>query len=608
MIRSRHSQDFWFTTKNTEDGFAEIHPVDDPRYRPSRGRDLAVVIPSATPSPLSEVNEELLENYEPRPNSQPPSETAGLNDVTMTDFPDNSSLKAPTLGFGRPRPFLGSFSSNVLTGKFEADDPPRNNETRPSVGNPNIQGMLNYFRMTSCTKTSNPTVEIEDIMEEETRSSDSPKTAKDLLAAFQAKPSVNKFKPATEIDDDMKDPDTSVSQSASTQEKDYSPGASRVSYVMSEETGLFEIQETQGEPLSPSDLNHSSREITKSNLVTKQLRGPKCKLGDELQDILLEWHQQNPSDPPPCQWKGRWDGTKKWDNFRVFNRDKEEYEVSIYKIRLKHAKSGTYLVSVLQSEYGPDVLSGISTEHRPNLKSTGYQGDFITAWLGPKDGWEKEPSAIHVWAPEKTKVEYQAKWFDLEQGSKVALYKAQKYATKSPKSPVTPKTPSPAMVKSISSESDELSTPCKKKVKRRIDSDSDSEDVVGPTTRVCRRLFSPSSIRFKLTSSNSLTVRMFPFDEKTDVGALFNKTCQFYRDVCWTSERALLCQVPGEEELRYVGLEDEDEFALLCDDIKRLSIRAESPQVIEVKPAFPVGSRSCSLSGCPQGGHTLIDC
>ncbi|KAJ5116303.1 hypothetical protein N7456_000651 [Penicillium angulare] len=594
MSGPRH--DFWFTVQNTEDGSAEIRPVDNPRNRTSEGRYPSVVIPlaemrSASPSPLSEVDEELLEKTQLTPNSSPFRETAGTKDVAMTDVCDNSAPKTHPYSLRRLRSSLGRCSTSLSKGISEMQDHAGSDETRPSAEPTDIQGMFRNFGLNNCTKTSNPTTESEHDLEEDTRSSASSKDPKDLLAAFQAKPSVNKPSSTTDIDDDMEDheADSLVSESASTQQQDVSPGASRVSYVLSENTGLFEIQETHEDPLSPSDLNnpstedsHLSPEITKSSLNAQQLRGIKGKLANDLRDILLEWHLHNPSDAPPCQWKGRWDGTKKWENFQIFDRDGEEHEISIYKIRVKDTKPGSYLVSVLHSQCGPDVLFGVSPEHRPNMKLTGYQGVFLTAWLGPTDGWEKEPFAIHVWAPEKTKIKFHVKWFDPEQGSKIALYKAQKYANKSP---TTPKTPSSATVISISSGTDGLSTPCKKKMKHKLDSDSESEDVVGPTTRVCRRLFSPLSIRFKLLSNNSPTVRVFPFNDKTDIDTLFKKARQFYQDVSWTPETALLCRVPGEDEMRYIGAEDEEEFTLLCDDIKRLSIRAESVQVIEVKPA-----------------------
>ncbi|KAJ5538173.1 hypothetical protein N7494_007652 [Penicillium frequentans] len=386
----------------------------------------------------------------------------------------------------------------------------------------------------------------------------------------------------TEIDDAIKHYDVGPpsTQMVSTPEHFLDPHAPRVSYELFEKTGLFEIKET------PSKASRSLQTFTFSptrspgNWKIQKYRGPAKCLPLHLLEVLDEWHQNNPLEAPPCQWKGRTEGTQKWENFKIFDHEGDEHEVSIFKITVTRPKFRSYNVMVLHSENAPEVFVDCATNCRPpNMRGTGFQGLYVVAWLGLTQGFENDNCAIWVWAPEGTDIPFRPGWFTPETRNKQPRsIKIEKSSTQ-----ITPRKNTPSRpVTFYSPESDTMPAP--HSGKQGIKYESDEEGIVA-STRVCRNLFSPPSIRFKLRSDNSPNVRIFAFNDQTDSRAVFNKAREFYQDKDYFREMALLCKVPGQEELRYIGEGCEDEFDLLCDDIKKLSLYRDEVGVTEMKPA-----------------------
>ncbi|KAJ5910021.1 hypothetical protein N7504_004664 [Penicillium tannophilum] len=410
--------------------------------------------------------------------------------------------------------------------------------------------------------------------------------AQDVLEKSRAdRASTHDSDALTEIDDAIKHYGVGppYTQMVTTPEHFLDPHAPRVSYELFEKTGLSEIKE------SPSKASRFLQTFTFSptrspgNWKIQKYRGPAKCLPLHLLEVLDEWHQNNPLEAPPCQWKGRTEGTQKWENFKIFDQEGDEHEVSIFKITVTRPKFRMYNLMILHSENAPEVFVDYATNCRPpNMRGTGFQGLYVVAWLGLAQGFENENCAIWVWAPEGTDVLFRPGWFTLEKRKK------QPRSIKIEKSPapITPrKNTSSCPLTFHSPDSDTIPAPYS--VKQGIKYESDEEGVVA-STRVCRKLFSPPSIRFKLRSDTSPNVRIFAFNDQTDSRAVFNKAREFYQDKDFFREMALLCKVPGQEELRYIGEGCEDEFDLLCDDIKKLSLYQDEAGVTEMKPAGPL--------------------
>ncbi|KAJ6114914.1 hypothetical protein N7486_000692 [Penicillium sp. IBT 16267x] len=356
--------------------------------------------------------------------------------------------------------------------------------------------------------------------------------------------------------------------------------APRVSYELSETTGLFEIKET------PSKASRSPQILTFSPTRSAGLwkiqkhRGPAKCFPRHLLEVLDEWHEEHPFEAPSCQWKGRPDRTQKWENFKIFDQEGDEHEVSLFKITVTRPKYRSYNIMILYSENAPEVFVDCATNCRPtNMRGSGFQGQYVVAWLGLTRGFENDNCAIWVWAPKGADIPFSSRWFARQKQDK----RPRSIKIEKDSNPITPTKITPSRpVTFFSPDLDDMPTPYS--VKQLVEDESDEEGIVVPT-RVRRNIFSPPSIRFKLLSDTSPNVRIFPFNDQTDSNAIFKKAREFYQDVKMSQEMALLCKVPGQEELRYIGEGCADEFDILCDDIKKLSIHQDEIRVIEVKPA-----------------------
>lgn len=389
----------------------------------------------------------------------------------------------------------------------------------------------------------------------------------------------------TEIDDAIKHDDMSPpsTQLVTTPEHFLDPHAPRVSYELSEKTGLFEIKETPIKALRSAQIFTFLPTCSPGRWKMQNYRGPAKCIPTHLLEVLDEWHQENPTDAPPCQWKGRTEGTQKWDNFRIFDQEGDEHEVSIFKITITRPKHRAYNLMILHSENAPEVFVDCAANCRPtNMRGTGFQGQYVVAWLGLTQGFENENCAIWVWAPEGTDIPFSPGWFTLEKRDKQPRsIKIEKGST-----PITPQKITPSRpVTFYSPDSDTMPAPYSGK--QSIKYESDEEGVVA-STRVCRNIFPPPLIRFKLRSDTSPNVRIFAFNDQTDSRAIFNKAREFYQDKDFFREMALLCKVPGQEELRYIGEGCDDEFDILCDDLKKLSLYQDEVSVTEMKPSVPL--------------------
>ncbi|KAJ5639626.1 uncharacterized protein N7484_007488 [Penicillium longicatenatum] len=384
----------------------------------------------------------------------------------------------------------------------------------------------------------------------------------------------------TEIDDAIKHDGVSPpsTQLVTTPQHFLDPHAPRVSYEPSESTGLFEIRE------QPSMASQSPPSLTFSPIRSagrwkiNKYRGPANCFPAHLLQVLDEWHEENPLEAPPCHWKGRTEGTQKWENFRVFDQEADEHEVSIFKITVTRPKYRTYNLMILHSDNAPEVFVDCATHCRPtNMRGTGFQGHYVVAWLGLTKGYENDNCAIWVWAPEGTEIPFNSGWFDKRPRS----MKIEKGS-----SPITPARTTPRHPATFHhSDPDNMLTQYSEK--QSVQHVWVEEGVVAPS-RVRQNLSPITSIRFKLLSDTSPNVRIFSFNDRIDSTDIFKKAREFYQDVEISRKLALLCKVPGQEELRYIGEGCADEFDILCDDIKRLSLYKDEVCVVEMKPAVPL--------------------
>ncbi|KAJ5594346.1 uncharacterized protein N7459_000554 [Penicillium hispanicum] len=389
------------------------------------------------------------------------------------------------------------------------------------------------------------------------------------------------------------------------------PWSPTVSYSVSPTTGLVRIEEeTPAGHEVPMSLP-SSPETSSISLIWSynQVIGPSQPFPDHLRTILEGWHEIHPDMQPPCSLRVRATEVLYWDPFKVFDQDGENHELSVFIISVKKRKQLKYCVMVLHAENNPAELVAVS-QARPKFKSSGYRGVYLVAWLGWEQRYDSEVCAIRVWRTDGQPVTFKADFFD----NAVGTISPARYATSgnaadptsrtqtttprppnspesanrwisipsTPKTPQTPRTPRTPMdvILIDSSSSDCTESASEPQVKRpKTTSRRDSSDLP-----VARRLFTSPNVRFKLLSDTTPNVRLFPL-EGCDMKTLFKKAREFYNEAKVDAEMGLWCKVPGQLEQRYIGEGCEDEFKILCDDIRRLSVSDSRAHVIELKHA-----------------------
>ncbi|KAJ5930510.1 hypothetical protein N7466_006003 [Penicillium verhagenii] len=358
-----------------------------------------------------------------------------------------------------------------------------------------------------------------------------------------------------------------------------------VTCEQSKETGLFEIKKS---PFNvprrvPKSVIWESPRV-KGKWRMEREKGPATHFPTHLLDILEHWHENNGVEPPPCFWKGQIEGTKKWGNFKVFDREGEEHEISIIRVSCTAPRYRTYCIILLHSEDEADVFIDYSDTRTIKANDqVRYDCQFLTAWHGARHGFERLDCAIHVWAEPGRKIHFCPSWFDrrdsVAQGFRTRARGRSPY-------PAVPMTPTPGdqhggyyTFNSIGSKISASSS--KKPVP---DADSDEEGIVAPTLPLNRSLFSPTSIRFKLFSEASPHERVFCFNNPISSDAIFKKAREFLPEAEMSRGMGLLCKVPGQAQIRYIGEGCADEFDILCEDIRRMSLRNSGVSTIEVKP------------------------
>ncbi|KAJ5464265.1 hypothetical protein N7475_007400 [Penicillium sp. IBT 31633x] len=465
----------------------------------------------------------------------------------------------------------------------------------------------------------------------------------------------------TEIDNSiLQDPFdlAPASQLISTATHFISPDAPRISYQVSHSGGLV-IAENSPRATAVTTKSHSipalrspsferylaqnstpklaaskatnATETTPPSLSVERIMGPKQPIPASILNILEDWHEAHSDTEHPAAMRGRAEST--WKNFKVFNDDAEEYELSIFQVSLKQIslkgqslkrRSVTYRIMIIHAQNGLEELV-VYGQPRPKFKgkvNKGTKGIYLLDWLEVAKKGEVQACAIKLWRNDENKIIFSAQFAD--SGSKCTPLSRPASSTNSTSVPgpaSTPKNGAHATDDGYevdSSSSDQplvrfeptptlsvgnVSTPESKK--------GDESSVTSPLFRL-RATFPPSCyhsrgkprvlrspwkpyektrrsehntndngpipIRYNLVSDVSNQVRIFP---TSDARVLFQKAREFYKAT--DKQMGLLCTVPGIEGARYLGEGCTDEFDILQEDIRKLFGAGTEGCVVEVK-------------------------
>lgn len=335
-------------------------------------------------------------------------------------------------------------------------------------------------------------------------------------------------------------------------------------------------EEHENSPLTQGDDKSTvPPEEDKASCIFEHIRGPMAEVATHLRLTTEKWHAQNPRAQP--EWASRLSisSFNAWGTFKVFSRDGDENDISVHKVGITlpgQSRAFHYPVMILHGEGCPDQFVAISACRPSVLKGNGrldpIYGQYLIAWDGEKREWEVEIAAVRIATAKGSDSEAQLVFwpslFDKASG-KIQPSRWVRNGTKAVRS----------------SEKGSLKRPVKK---RRVTVDEDGSPGPSLTSKgVARRLLYNSEVRVKFSSADN--VRQFPLDE-CDVSMLFQKARQFYgaMKVPLDTNSGLSCKIDGMEEARFIGEGCEDEWDILCRDIRDLTLNEDGPHLLEVQP------------------------
>ncbi|OQE38439.1 hypothetical protein PENCOP_c008G07571 [Penicillium coprophilum] len=358
------------------------------------------------------------------------------------------------------------------------------------------------------------------------------------------------------------------------------------------------------------------------SLAVERIIGPKQPIPSGILELLEEWHENAADIEHPAALTGRAPST--WKNFRTFNDDGDESELSVFQISLKGParRSVNYRVMILHTQNGPEELV-VYGKPRPKFRgplSKGIKGLYLLDWLETETKGEVQACGLKLWRTDDKAITFGPQMFDdgrkctrLPGPNDIFNTHASNSTPKkqtdvggdaedtdsiSSEPPFTPsrsmckistntkaetesgnRTPVPSRLpwaKSISpvrssenhNKSYSLGSPWRPSQKRRRSTLGSNDEISTP-------------IRYKLMSDVSDQVRIFKTD---DAKIVFQKAREFYKGM--DKRTGLLCTVSGLDGVRYVGEGCVDEFDILQEDIRKNSGPGGEVIVVEVKPAM----------------------
>ena len=418
------------------------------------------------------------------------------------------------------------------------------------------------------------------------------------------------------------------------------PAAPRVSYEVSSD-GVVMVEE-QSQDIKPVVHQASSSPATTTvlferyvsqistpnvpgsprippSLAVERIMGPKKPIPEKILETLEDWHALHPgSTEHPCAIKTR--APSAWENFKVFDDDAGEHDLSIFRISVKIPSRRTvnYNILVLHSENGPEELV-VFSKFRPKTAKIrkGTLGMYLLAWIEAESKWEEKVCAIKVWRTDNEEIFFDPRMFD--NGNKRSSVFVSSISSKAlgsglitnnkskddgkyseSSSPHTPLLQNRSQIaydqpivkwdKKMNDKDESttffedhsrvLGSPFKPSahLAKRVKRSPDYQDTAQAAIHASKAQNHRSLIRFKLTANDNLQNRYF---DTEDAKVFFKKVREFFDP----SPAGLLCTYPGLDSVRYIGFGCVDEFNILLDGIRHASVSGGEERVAVIKPS-----------------------
>ncbi|CAI7578630.1 unnamed protein product [Penicillium glandicola] len=436
----------------------------------------------------------------------------------------------------------------------------------------------------------------------------------------------------TEIDDTLlQDPTdhVAVSQSVSTETHFINPTAPRPQ--TSPPPAFMSFDRLSRGLAQSSATTSTTATIHPPSLAVERIMGPKQPIPALILQLLEEWHEDCPDTEHPSALIGRAPST--WKNFKVFNHDADESELSIFQITLKGQtrRIVLYRIMVLHAQNAPEELV-VYGQPRPKFRGPGTKGTrglYLLDWLETERKEHVQACGIKLWRTDEKTIIFSARMFDDARKCTQLAKSNDPFDMRAPSS--TPKKQtwanediedagsnsseppfSPLRARRQASTSGYSKGETESENRTPVGSFPPWEDAGLPVTTSenqneffsVGRTWGPSEkspwgqlqkrrrstgssndeasapLRYKLMSDVSDQIRIF---KTNDARVVFQKAREFYKGM--DKRTGLLCSISGVEGVRYVGEGCVDEFDILQEDIQKSSHPRDENRVVEVRPS-----------------------
>lgn len=306
---------------------------------------------------------------------------------------------------------------------------------------------------------------------------------------------------------------------------------------------------------------------------------------------LSDWHEKS-FQYPPTSVHSIAIGRQQFACSRYYDEQGNEFQKSVFHITAKSQIPGDqwpirkYALLVLHEEgktgepiiFTKGVLLALAEGSR--RLSLGY------VWDNQEERFDADPFAIRIYIPEKMADaangdNFDPSFFDISDRQHRSI--CQELNSRARGRPRVRETAAP-FSSAVKSEFPQVEM---RRPEKRLKTEGGSFIRNDESTRLPGAMPQLlSSARVRLLSEESDHARVFSLDG-CDIKSLFSKAREFFGVKDPEKEISLVCRAPGLGSRRFIGEDCDDEFSLLCHDVRKLFIAERGSVEITIKPAAP---------------------
>lgn len=341
----------------------------------------------------------------------------------------------------------------------------------------------------------------------------------------------------------------------------------------------------------------------------RRLFGRGGQLQIHILNALEEWHSEHDGTLPhhlqiaeqhlgtltKCSVFDRAGITRELSVFSVFVSSDANCDDQ-YSLRMLSENSVSYSVAVLHTVTDGDKLVALAT---PTTLENGLRAQYLLAWDGAAKQFETEVCAIIIHLDVQHRegpmfsidmfdeaVSWLSSWVaamnEAHPAKRTVLTDDQRVTGKEPDDLAAVNQSPKAELKAGRSSGPPDTMFTAKRECKKPPNESSGRNILA--NDICKSPSIKPGLRAKFVSQSSDNVRVFSL-AGCDMVTIFRKAKEFYQDRDPTEELVLAWKIPGLEQERYVWEGCQDEYDILCEDLRKLTLGHDAVHEIEINLA-----------------------